>query len=489
MIPSPRISCSFHIRASGFGFRVSSVACLILLVVGNAPAIAESAPGKYLGSLSCASTACHGQQDDSSGPVSRSAYARWLESDPHARAARTLDSEPFQRILRITSSGRADGASDPLVAARCAKCHDPLATPQPDALAAQTVGRGIGCESCHGPAEKWIAVHYDREFDRAALRSLGMVDTRDVQSRAGQCASCHVGDAERDMNHDMIAAGHPPLRFELSAYHDKIIHKHWSDAERMEVPDFKSQLWAAGQQASAKAALALVESRAARAAAKDKHTPWPEFSEYDCFACHQRLRTPPQANVALRADRPGIPGWQPWNLAILEARNVEQVSALRAALGQSLVTDPAKIRAIAAAARQAAATADGPPANREQMLKLVEESTRPDQSWAASCQQLLAIQAAYLAWRDERRLAFPTLLVAYPTAARQVPEPLEDWERQFQEQLSGLSRSLRFASLDAEWPAFDHFERRGRVPAPLAADEIPATLQELARQLKSRTAP
>jgi hypothetical protein len=466
--------------------------CALSLIIFALVAIAhgvradDAAAGRYLGSLSCASTACHGQQDDPSGPVSRSAYARWLESDPHARAARTLDSEPFQRILRITSSGRADGASDPLVAARCAKCHDPLAVPQRDTLAGPTVGHGIGCESCHGPAEKWIAVHYDREFDRATLRSLGMIDTRDVHVRASLCAGCHVGDADRDMNHDMIAAGHPPLRFELSAYHDKITRKHWSDAERIQAADFKAQLWSAGQKGAAEAALALLESRAARAADKDKHTPWPEFAEFDCFACHQRLRTPPYAAVALKAERPGIPGWQPWNLALVN--HSEQLGVLRSALGRSLVTNPATIRGLAAEARGALA-ADDWPADRRQVLEIVERAARPEQSWAESCQQLLAVQAAYLAWRDEQRTRVPTLLVSLPSAARRFPQPDDDWERQFQQQLDSLSRSLRFASVDTEWPAFDDQQALPLSPPPLTAEEIPATLQELARQLQSPAAP
>jgi hypothetical protein len=448
--------------------------------------IADDVAVKYLGSLSCASTACHGSQDDVAGSVSRSAYARWLESDPHAGAGRTLDGAPFQRILRTVSSGQADGEVDPLVSARCAKCHDPLSGFQHDTLP----GPAIGCESCHGPAEKWIAVHYDRDFDRAALRSLGMIDTRDLHVRAAQCVSCHVGDAERDMNHDMIAAGHPPLRFELSAYHDKITRKHWSDAERIATPDFKTQLWAAGQKASADAALNVLESRAARAAAKDKHTPWPEFAEFDCFACHQRLRTPPFAAVALKAGRPGIPGWQPWNLALPGGGNVEPVQMLREALGQSLITDPARIRVIAADARQALAAADEPPASRKQLLVVVERSARPEQSWAASCQQLLAVQAAYLAWRDERRAAEPTLLVSYPAAPRRLPVPMQDWEQPLQQQLEALTYALRFAAVDSEWPAFDDFQCRSQeAPSLLTANEIPATLRQLARQLQSRTTP
>ena len=158
-------------------------------------------------------------------------------------------------------------------------------------LPSRTWARGIGCESCHGPAERWLAKHYELGTSRGDLAALGMVDTKDLFVRGRACAACHVGDADHDLNHDMLAAGHPPLRFELSAYHDLIRRKHWPERERIEIPEFKVQLWAAGQAAALECTLALLESRATRAEKLDKLTPWPELAEYDCFACHQRLRT------------------------------------------------------------------------------------------------------------------------------------------------------------------------------------------------------
>ena len=93
-----------------------------------------------------------------------------------------------------------------------------------------------------------------------------MVDTKNVLVRAALCASCHVGSAENDVTHDMLAAGHPPLRFEMASHQALIERKHWDDAAATAQPEYEVQLWAAGRIASAEAALDLLEGRAKRAA-------------------------------------------------------------------------------------------------------------------------------------------------------------------------------------------------------------------------------
>ena len=36
-----------------------------------------------------------------------------------------------------------------------------------------------------------------------------MYDTRDVTKRAEKCLTCHLGNDEKSVDHEMIAAGHP----------------------------------------------------------------------------------------------------------------------------------------------------------------------------------------------------------------------------------------------------------------------------------------
>jgi len=460
----------------------------------------------YLGALSCASASCHGRQDGDreQGSVSRREFIVWLEHDPHVQAARTLEGAKFQRILNIVSSGRADGQTDAAVYLRCAKCHDPEGIRSSAApLAVTSRSRGIGCESCHGPAKNWIAVHYERDVSRERLVELGMIDTKNLVARAEQCAGCHVGDGERDMNHDMIAAGHPPLRFELSAYHDLIRQKHWPAAERVRTPEFKARLWAAGQVAAARSSLALLESRAQRAAASERLAPWPELAEYDCFACHQRLRPASGfSSVALKGARPGLPGWQPWNLALAERMFSDEsarasIAAVRQQMSESLVTDAAKVGQLAAAARRsieeqllraARAQEDADAFTAARLGALVEPAIRNDQSWAESCQQLLALRAGDLAARDGRLRLQPPYGFASVTGGREERRlaPVDDWDRDWR----SLAAALRFGSAEFEWPAFDWEgvgAREGSLDSPMNAQQIARTLASLAEELRQRS--
>jgi hypothetical protein len=112
-----------------------------------------------------------------------------------------------------------------------------------------------------------------------------MTDTKDLRVRAETCVECHVGSERCEVNHDLIAAGHPRLRFEYGAYLANY-PKHWNDAEdRAGRPDFEARAWSIGQVVSARAALELLQSRAA-----GEKKPWPEFAEYGCFSCHHNLQ-------------------------------------------------------------------------------------------------------------------------------------------------------------------------------------------------------
>jgi hypothetical protein len=153
-------------------------------------------------------------------------------------------------------------------------------------------GFAIGCETCHGPAKRWIGDHYRRDFNR---EQLGFHDLKDPLIRARTCTQCHVGDERRDMNHDMIAAGHPPLRFDLASY-ERALPKHWNDGkQRTSNRDYDLKLWLAGQLANFDSGLNLFESRIKRSMPETKPderalAPFPEFAESNCSACHHGLR-------------------------------------------------------------------------------------------------------------------------------------------------------------------------------------------------------
>jgi hypothetical protein len=127
-----------------------------------------------------------------------------------------------------------------------------------------------------------------------------MPDLADPRVHAKACVGCHVG-GQGDVTHDLIAAGHPRLMFEFTSYHANM-PPHWRPRKESD-----AELWAIGQLASAEAALALTAKRADAGA-------WPEFAEYDCFACHHALSVPSWRQSEKRG-RPGEMPWGSWYFA------------------------------------------------------------------------------------------------------------------------------------------------------------------------------
>jgi hypothetical protein len=276
-----------------------------------AEAPAPSPVGKYRGTASCASTACHNGNEPSGSTGSE--YTTWANKDRHARAYEVLFNATSRQIIK--QLGEAKPAHQNV---RCLNCH---VHPGSDAFlkdereASRFLADGVGCEACHGPAEKWLTAHYAPEWKDvtpAKKKEFGMRDTKDLVTRAEVCVTCHVGGADGDVNHDLIAAGHPRLSFEYAAYHANL-PKHWPYAKEVkDRPDIEAELWLIGQAVSARAALKLLEHRAA-----DKEKPWPEFAEYDCFACHHDLSDQAWRREEKRVKgRLGKPAWGTWYFAL-----------------------------------------------------------------------------------------------------------------------------------------------------------------------------
>jgi Cytochrome c554 and c-prime len=297
----------------------------------------------FIGSASCAATACHGGERAVLIPDQRSGgeYELWRTQDPHARAHEILGSDKFENILqrlkiieRLKVVEPASDAGKTFLAVRdqamlqeCMNCHNPNHAANrwsaPEATNAKATF-AIECETCHGNASHWIDQHAHRDWNRPQAAVLGFQDMKHYMQRAKLCADCHVGNGDRDMNHDMIAAGHPPLRFELASYVAKL-PKHWNDAkERTLIPNRDLQLWMTGQLVTLDHSLALLESRARRADTNDQDnkqktnrpsSPWPEFAEYSCTACHQALTSAAGWSADRKAQTPHeiTLRWTNWN--------------------------------------------------------------------------------------------------------------------------------------------------------------------------------
>ena len=345
---------------------------------------------QFLGRDSCAANTCHG------GPVGDS--ITWNSSltvfeavDPHARAGIVLRSELSEAMIELLEPGskKSDGAVErnpaqvaifeDVMKQRCAPCHAPALA----VIDAKAVSRdrdaaivdGVSCESCHGAAGEWMAPHLQADFDVAAS-PYGMRNTTNFESRMNGCVRCHVGSRRedgmvRDMNHDMIAAGHPPLRFDGWAYSEQI-PRHWDiglnkdDGISQGSEDDNARRFRVAKLVAFRAALELTQERVVDSARPD--AVWPELADFDCFACHQKLRIQdselePSRIAALKKSL-GSPRYNPWLASGIDEQwnqaggRDETASQDYYELIQALSTERNNLRVISSS-KKLSATVDG----------------------------------------------------------------------------------------------------------------------------------
>ena len=256
------------------------------------------AAGKYNGPGGCAASSCHGSvQPRTTTRIFQNEYTIWIAQDKHARAFSALQNNVSQRIGKILNVG------PPAQAPKCLACH---ALSVPSEQQAQTFepGDGVSCENCHGPASGWLGPHTTKNWPHEKSVQLGMYDTRNLERRTAKCLTCHLGTAEKFVDHEMIAAGHPDLTFELGLF-TFVMPAHWKMPEQ-ENPWRQVQAWGVGQ------AVQLRESFN-RLARRAQGPVWPEYAELDCFACHHTLTRPEDSWRQERGYAGRRAGNPPWN--------------------------------------------------------------------------------------------------------------------------------------------------------------------------------
>ncbi len=311
----------------------------------------NSTAGKYVGPGSCSATACHGGiRPMANSRILQNEYSTWVLQDKHAQAYRALETPVAQRMAKIMGLESATGA------ARCLACHA-LSVPPEKRGREFDISEGVTCENCHGPASGWLGQHTLKNWKHEQSVALGLHDLPNLEKRTQQCLTCHMGTGEKNVDHELIAAGHPDLVFELDSY-QVVMPMHW---KKPEDPAMGIRTWGVGQAVKLREALNRLSRRA-------EGPVWPEFAEMECFACHHDLT---KADKSWRQERgyqnrrPGNPPWNAAHYAVLRVvlRSVDPGLASQLdkdfndvyALASRINTDR---KELAQRATRAAATAD-----------------------------------------------------------------------------------------------------------------------------------
>jgi hypothetical protein len=324
-----------RIAASSFCLRAALCAASVLpWLAAPLQAGPGDEPGKYIGPGSCAATSCHGSvKPIANSRILQDEYSTWIIKDKHSRAYQALTGDVGERMARILKLGaKAEEAP------KCLACHALSPAPEQRGRAFE-IAEGVSCENCHGPAQGWLGQHTSRDSEEKHAESvrLHMVDTRNVIVRTGKCLECHVGTREKFVDHEMIAAGHPDLFFELDSF-SAVMPRHWKmpreTADGKPVEDgawVGVRDWSTGQAVQLRAAMERLTWRA-KGERYDKKDIWPEYSELSCFACHHALGPAKDSwrqEHGYAGRRPGDPAWNASRYAVfrLLAKQVDSAAA------------------------------------------------------------------------------------------------------------------------------------------------------------------
>ncbi len=245
------------------------------------------------GHVNCA-TKCHsGGKRNEGEQYAANEWEKWYQDGkgPHYRAHMQLMEDPRSDVMAKLLYGEDAKAIE---RNECLSCH--ALFPEKERRDTRFVTPdGVSCESCHGYGRErerngWADIHQDRaaffgKYSTQQRTEMGFYDLRDLARRAERCMSCHVGTESQRVTHDMMAAGHPPLMFEMD-YYSGGVPKHWPEKNSYLSEDegdwFHVRNWATGQAVALRESLhRLIEW----SAGKGKM----DFAFLDCYACHHNI--------------------------------------------------------------------------------------------------------------------------------------------------------------------------------------------------------
>lgn len=293
-------------------FITGTVAVLLLAAGAQVASATSDLPQNrsdiHLGVTSCAGSTCHGAATAwEKSAVLQNEYVTWSQRDSHSKAYTVLMNDASKRIaanLGLPNAHEADV---------CLDCHA-------DNVANEARGRvfqisdGVGCEACHGGAERWLGLHVAGIAGHAENVAAGMYPTEDPVKRAELCLSCHFGDETKFVTHRIMGAGHPRMSFELDTF-TAIQPAHFvvdDDYRKRKQVANGIQTWAIGQAIALERRIdALLDPK------RGMDGIFPELVLFDCQACHHSLTEPRWQARPSTGLGPGVVRFDDSNLLML----------------------------------------------------------------------------------------------------------------------------------------------------------------------------
>ena len=234
-----------------------------------------------VGNVDCASSPCHGSVVPwNQSSVLQNEYLTWKNADRHSQSYQVLLSQKSIQIAKKLSLPQPAHLTT-----QCLNCH----THNPDKKfqgANFSLQDGVGCESCHGNAEKWGVSHTKKGVTHQENIKNGLYPTSQPVALAKLCNSCHVGNTTNFASHRLMAAGHPRLSIEINTFL-KIQPPHYLVDEdyKLRKGDISPvKKWAIGQAETITARLEMLSDP------KRNHQGiFPELALFECSACHHPL--------------------------------------------------------------------------------------------------------------------------------------------------------------------------------------------------------
>jgi hypothetical protein len=382
---------------------------------------------KYTGPGSCSAVSCHGGvQPRTETSVLQNEYSIWVVKDKHAKAFDNLSLPIAVRMAKILGYDTPANKTK-----RCLDCH---ALNVDRDRKTESFGHindqtdGVGCENCHGPASNWLGMHTEKTWKHEQSVAEGMRDLTDLAKRTEQCLTCHLGNDEKVVDHELIAAGHPDLYFELASF-SAVMPRHWKprneitpgkdNPRNMQDPWFEVHELAVGQ------AVQLREQMK-RIARESQGGIWPEYAEMDCFACHHSL---PATKDSWRQDvlaaktytfgrRPGNPPYNMSRYVILRKLAAQVDPAAAQQLEGGMLQVYRSVTSIKADERGAAGNAAKSAAEAAERLVPKMASIQPTPAMTLDLMKAISGDSEYISDQGERAaeqaaMSLDALWVAY----------------------------------------------------------------------------